>query len=264
MFSLFFLKTTVILYFLTAGIYLFSFVNKDEKLDLIGSFVLQIGVVCHLISIGDYIASTFDKGLALNHFPFLTLVYFIVAIVYLMYRHKYKIKYVGFFYLLIPLFFLFLGISSESGFQNLSTDSIHFYSIFSFLALSLLTISFVSSIFYLTQNSRLKNKTFDFWFHRLPDLKTLDGMTYGSTLLGFMFLTLSILSGVMHYHSKGMNLFSGNGHEGLILLPWLAYVIYFQIRAYQGKLGRRLSIIAILSYLIQLTVVFAMFGFHRF
>ncbi|MCO4783631.1 MAG: cytochrome c biogenesis protein CcsA [Candidatus Cloacimonetes bacterium] len=257
----------MILYFLAAGVYLFSFVNKDEKLDLIGSFILQLGILCHLISIGDYVASTYDAGLDFNHFPFLTLIYFIVAVVYLMYRHKYKVKYVGFFYLLIPLLFLFMGISSKSGladFHSLSPDSIHFYSVFSFLALSLLTVSFVSSIFYLTQNSRLKNKSFDFWFHRLPDLKTLDGMTYGSTLLGFIFLTLSILSGVVHYHGKGMKLFSGNGHEGIILLPWLAYVIYFQIRAYQGKLGKRLSIIAILSYLIQLVVVFAMFGFHRY
>ncbi|MCJ8347264.1 cytochrome c biogenesis protein [bacterium] len=267
MFSLFFLKITVILYFLTAGVYLFSFVNKDEKLDLVGSFILQLGIVCHLISIGDFIASSFDTEIDLRTFPFLTLVYFVVGIVYLLYRHKYKIKFVGFFYLLIPLVFLFLGMSSQStlsGFQRLSPDAVHFHSMFSFVALSLLTVSFVSSIFYLTQNSRLKKKEFDFWFHRLPDLKTLDGMVYGSTLLGFIFLTLSIASGVMHYHAKGMKLLSGNGHEGLIVLPWLAYLIFFQIRASKGKLSRVLSIIAIVAYLIQLTVVFAMFGFHRF
>ena len=95
------------------------------------------------------------------------------------------------------------------------------------------------------------------WFERLPSINILEEMGHQSTLLGFLCLTLSILSGAVYHHRIGQTFLNVGPREWMIFIAWFAYLIYFHIRFSLGALGKKLAYIAIACYLLQIFAIFS-------
>ena len=111
---------------------------------------------------------------------------------------------------------------------GLNLGSLHWvrniHSVLSVLAISFFNLSFVNSILYLMMESRLKKKMWDFWFERLPSINILEKWSI-RTLLGFLCLTLSILSGAVYHHRIGQTFLNVGPREWMIFIAWFAYLI---------------------------------------
>ena len=269
-------------YLVTNACYLRSFFIRCTKVDSLGNSMLILGVLCHALDLGLHLAAS-DQYSLYNRMVMVSFMMIFVAVGYLLIQQKFKLNHLGIFYVL-PGFILFVAAFTQqltAGFHisqvlvddrvssnGITVGSLHWirniHSVLSVLAISFFNLSFVNSILYLMMESRLKRKLWDFWFERLPSLNTLEEMGHQSTLLGFLCLTLSILSGAMYHHRVGQTFLSVGPREWMIFIAWFAYLIYFHIRFSLGALGKRLAYIAIACYVLQIVAIVSMIGIHKF
>ena len=259
-------------YFVALIASFFAFFGRRDRIDTLATLLLQCGLLSHCLAIGLVIGSEQNLRL-LSANSKISMVLLLVMLGYLVLQASFGLRYVMGFYLFIPLLThvssLFF-VSNQSAMQaaldlNRSSHFGLFHGIFSLFALALLTLSFVSSVLYLLMEYRLEKKKFDFWFHRLPALNSLELMSYRTTLMGFLFLTLSILTGALGHHRSGSLLLRLGGYEWLMILVWLVYIFFFQVRYESGMVGGRLSWIALVAYTLQcIAMFFFLMGNHPF
>ena len=265
------LSISLICYFLTLVLAYASFFTRKDGIETAANLSLQCSLFTHCVGLGWLLGSKSPVHLSLVETK-LSLVLLFVMVGYLVCQAGFQLKYVMGFYLILPL--TAYGIEylwfPESPAVPMILE-IHrsgnlglVHGIFSLVSLSVLTLSFVSSILYLLMEYRLERKKFDFWFHRLPALNSLELMSYRTTLLGFLFLTLSILTGTLGHHRAGGMFLHLAGHEWLMILVWLVYILFFQVRFESGMVGGKLAKIALIAYLIQCVAMFFLIGRHPF
>jgi len=109
-----------------------------------------------------------------------------------------------------------------------------------------LLLTAVAAVFYLIQERRLKTKQTSALLERLPPLATLDNLIGRSLGLGFAFLTLGLVFGIMWAVMY-------SGHVGWIsdaritlsLLTWMLLLVMMFLRASAGWRGRKAAVMAL-------------------
>jgi len=91
----------------------------------------------------------------------------------------------------------------------------------------------------------------------LPPLRQLDRLIYQTTTLGFLLLTLGILTGAVWAESAWGRYWSWDPKETWSLITWLIYATLLHARLVKGWQGRRIAWLAVLGFL---AVLFTYFG----
>lgn len=136
--------------------------------------------------------------------------------------------------------------------------------IFSYAAF---VVTFIGGVMYLVQERKLKAKHFGATFQRLPALNTCDELSYRSLTIGFVLLTLGMLSGMIWNHQRDGRWWHNDPKEVLALLTWLIYLAIIHYRVTAGWRGRRVAWLAVAGFFVVLfTWVGARFmgGYHVF
>lgn len=98
--------------------------------------------------------------------------------------------------------------------------------------------SFVASAGYILQEHMLKAKKVNRLQRFLPALDRADRVAYRMVALGFLMLTLGIITGVLwHQVSRGI-WWSWDPKETWSLITWLVYAAYLHVRVVSGWRGR--------------------------
>jgi cytochrome c-type biogenesis protein CcsB len=92
---------------------------------------------------------------------------------------------------------------------------------------------------------------------RLPALPLLDRLLYRATMLGFLLLTLGILTGAVWAESAWGRYWSWDPKETWSLITWLIYAALLHARLLKGWHGRRIAWLAVLGFL---AVIFTYLG----
>lgn len=263
---------SLIFYFAALACAFIAFFTRRDRIDTLATLLLQCGLLSHCLAIGLLFGSKSNLSMVSTDSK-ISMILLLVMLGYLILQASFGLRYVMGFYLFIPLLMYVASVIMTPG-QIVAEATLNmnhgsnfglFHGIFSLFALSLLTLSFVSSVLYLLMEYRLEKKKFDFWFYRLPALNSLELMSYRTTLMGFLFLTLSILTGTLGHHRAGGLLLHLGGYEWLMILVWLVYIFFFQVRYESGMVGGRLSWIALVAYTIQcVAMFFFLMGSHPF
>jgi len=117
------------------------------------------------------------------------------------------------------------------------------------VAYGTLTIGFGAAIMVLIQ-SRAKSV----W---LPDLTTLDTISYHSVLIGFPFLSLLIILGALWADIAWGKYWSWDPKETASLVTWLIYAGYMHSRVLRGWRFNKSAILLIVGFL---AIIFTFFG----
>ena len=107
------------------------------------------------------------------------------------------------------------------------------------------TMAFASALLYLLLHKQIKAKRLGWLFERLPPLDELDFMTYRLVGLGFITLTLSILTGLIWNQLTAGKIIQGDIKEVATFFIWLVYALYFHSRFHRGWSGRRSAMLVI-------------------
>ena len=118
-----------------------------------------------------------------------------------------------------------------------------------FLGYAAFALAFGAAILYLVQERRPRAV--------LPPQSQLDRLTYRATVLGFVLLTLGILTGAVWAESAWGRYWSWDPKETWSLITWLVYATLLHARRLKGWQGRRIAWLAVAGFM---AVLFTYFG----
>ena len=102
-------------------------------------------------------------------------------------------------------------------------------------------IALIISSIYIIQSKRLKKKLSTTISTPAPSLLILENANQTCLLIGFLSMTLAILSGVYWQASNNLKMFSGDLYQGMAMLVWLITAALLHARINLGYSASRIA-----------------------
>lgn len=115
-----------------------------------------------------------------------------------------------------------------------------------FLTLAAFSVGLVTSLLFLLEESRIKSKNLNAYTLKLPPLAVIDDIHYKALFAGFVFFSLTIITGAGYAKITTGHYLTGDIKQFLSLLCWFffAALLNFRVRkGWQGHKGITLSLI---------------------
>ena len=248
---------TIFFYSLAMLGYLSYLVWMKKPLWKISRGLLITGFLTHTASI---IARYVETGYTpvTNRFEALTVFSWLLVAVYLAIQIRYTLPVLGSF--VTPPALALLLLASLGNKEMVLPDRLamlmpsrwlplHVW--FAFLGDALLGVSACFAGMYLIQERQLKRKKIGALYYRLPPLDVLDRLSYRCISIGFPFLTLGILTGVIWLKTaQGSYIDWQDGRQTATLLTWFLYAALLHGRLIAGWRGRRVAWMNIVGFLV--------------
>ncbi len=177
-------------------------------------------------------------GLDLGFFTIFSLVGWLVALLLLSSAFRHPIECLGILVMPFTAIALVLGEVSEQHLYLPHTleAGLKFHIIISILAYSLLSIAMIQALLLYIQDLQLHNKHPGGFIRSLPPLQTMESLLFRMIGLGFIFLSISLISGMLFID----NLFAQHlVHKTILsIIAWLLFAILLIGRWKFGWRGR--------------------------
>jgi len=180
---------------------------------------------------------------------------------------RYRIYALGAF--ILPLVSLLTIISQVIWEENhsipnsLKSGWVYFHSSIAFLAYAAFFLTFVSGILYLIQEKELKDKNFRFLYFRLPSFQVCDELLRRSLFVGFVSMSLTIITGAIWAQQAWGRFWSWDPKETAALITWAIYLILVNYRLSSKWRGRRAAYISIVGFASTVFTFCVNWGLHR-
>jgi ABC-type transport system involved in cytochrome c biogenesis permease subunit len=251
-------------YIVAAAAALGSLFGRREDLARFARLLTAAGWVCHT---GAIILRWVD----LRRVPVLTLAESVSVVIWvavlfgLWIEYRYGITTFGAFFL--PAI-LALGLGLPTGLRGLALEPqsksgwavVHVALIL--VGLAALVLNFGSALMYVLQERQIKAKRRGAFYYGLPALETLDHLTLATLTVGFPFLTVGLLLGVLQAGRSWASLLAGDPLALSSLVMWLVYAATLSGRAVGRWRGRRAAYFAIAGFCVLLATLGAGALFH--
>ena len=116
------------------------------------------------------------------------------------------------------------------------------------IGIAAFVLNFAGALMYLLQERQLKAKRPGAFYYRLPDLQTLDRLTYRTLALGFPFLTTGLILGALWARTAWGSVLTLDPLASLSSLAWAIYAATLAGRAVAGLHGRRAAYFAVFGF----------------
>ena len=118
-----------------------------------------------------------------------------------------------------------------------------------FMGYAAFTFAFCCALIYFLKNRGRKDAAKpSIILGRLPALSTIDALIYRSIALGFVFLTIGIMTGSVWAHYAWGSYWSWDPKETWSLITWIIYAIALHSRYVRGWMGKRIAVLAIIGF----------------
>lgn len=246
--------------FVAAAVYLVFFVSQNKKVRKIARWILLASGILqtlHLVS----------RYLLVDHTPITSqheaVVFFAWATTwaYLSFRWRYTVKNFGTFVSVLIFCLLLIASFSSKAFTPLlpalQSDWLPIHAGVSIIAYGFLSLAFCGGIMYLLQERELKSKRFGYFFSRFPSLDALDQLNSHCLTIGFVFLTLGIVTGSIWARQAWGTYWQWDPKETWSLITWFLYLVQLHQRFTVGWRGKRAAVMAIIGFA---SIVFTLWG----
>ena len=253
-------------YFFCFLAYLVLLVTGRQVFGKAATYLTMAGFIGHSIGIGLRWFESYKLGI--GHAPlsnlYESLIFFSWAIIlfYLIVEKRTRNKTIGAF--ATPLAFLSLAYASFSDnimdsiqplVPALQSNWLTAHVITCFFGYAAFALSFGMSIMYfIKMNEGTYNKSI--FFNLIPGLDVLDELSYQMVVIGFLLLTLGIITGSVWAHTAWGSYWTWDPKETWSLITWLAYAAMLHARLMRGWQGKRLAIFSVVGFLCVLVTYF--------
>lgn len=228
---------------------------------LLGSFAAQTAAI--ILRWQESYALGMGRAPFSNLYESLIFFAWTLVLLYLIVEWRTKNKSTGAF--VTPLIFLALAYASFS--PNISSKIMPLipalksnwlitHVITCFLGYAAFALSFGFSLMYLFKGNDSANNTASF-LRLIPARGILDELNYQMVVIGFLMLTLGIITGSVWAHSAWGSYWSWDPKETWSLITWLVYAAVIHSRLVRGWKGRKIIILCIVGFA---CVLFTYFG----
>ncbi len=211
------------------------------------------------------------------HFPILgikgslSFLAWLLSLIYLCLYRLFRISVLGSFFTPLILALMLLSrvvpvVSTPA--PPFRTYWLLFHITTSLLGDALLAVAFCAGIMYLFQEKRIKKKKITSVFSRFPSLFFLDTLNYHALLVGFVLLSIGLLSGAVYAQWVKGKFWNWDPKEIWSLITWLVYAILMHQRVMLGWRGRQAAWLSIIGFCLLiftfLGVNYLFKGYHHF
>jgi cytochrome c-type biogenesis protein CcsB len=252
-------------YFSAFMLYLLMMVMGKDVFGRLASWVTGLGFLAHGAAIVLRWVESYRLGI--GHAPlsnmYESLVFFAwtVILLYLIIEWRTKNRTLGAF--VAPLAFLAMAYASFSTdnaikplVPALKSNWLISHVITCFFGYAAFGLSFGLSIMYLLKrlDSRDKHNMF---LNLIPGKGILEDLNYQMVVIGFLMLTLGIITGSVWAHSAWGSYWTWDPKETWSLITWLIYAAVIHSRLVRGWQGKKIAILCLIGFT---CVLFTYFG----
>jgi cytochrome c-type biogenesis protein CcsB len=261
------LSWVTFIYFGSAIFYIFKMVTGKEFWGSLASMIAFIGLIVQTVGL---ILRWFESyKMGIGHAPlsnlYESLIFFswTIVLLYLIIEWRIKSRNLGAF--VVPFAFFSMAFASFSPNVNariqplipaLQSNWLISHVITCFFGYAALTIACGLGFMYLLKGLEEEGKP-RLFFRLLPGREIVDELTYHSVVIGFIFLTLGIITGSVWAYSAWGSYWSWDPKETWSLITWLIYAAMLHSRFVHGWKGKRMAIMSIIGFV---SVLFTYFG----
>lgn len=242
-------SAVVVLYIVSATLYLTGVVRDKDSLELPAFVVLCVGMALHLVALGGAVWEGGGPEVLLSIQLGLSVLAMLLGLGFLVLRLLYQLKTAASF--LVPLMMLLQAtsvLSSAGGSVEPDLRStllaVHIGS--ALVGTAAFVLAAMTGALYLIQENNLKKKNFGPLFNRLPSVGMLDRLNLRIILFGFPVYTLAIALGGLWAWEQSAAL-SLQVQYVFALLSWLVYAGILHARVTAGWRGRRAAILSLVG-----------------
>ena len=254
------LSGVTFVYLLSFLLYLVRMVRGREFWGSVASWVARIGFLLHTAALLLRWKSSYDLGI--GHAPlanfYESLIFFAwaVLLLYLITEWKTRSRSLGAF--VIPVAFLLLAFASISPgvsgriqplIPALQSNWLTVHVLTCFLGYAAFAVAFAVGIMYLLKGRARDGGKGEGTFVRLiPELGALEELLYQGVVLGFVLLSLGIMTGAVWAHYAWGSYWTWDPKETWSLITWIIYAAMLHARSVRGWRGRRMAWMALLGF----------------
>lgn len=245
---------------LSSVLYLVFFVSQNDRVRVAARSVLLLSGILQTLYIGSrYLIAGYTPITSQHE----AVVFFAWAATwaYLSFRWRYTVKNFGTFVSLLIMLLLAAAAFASRDILPLK-PVLHSWWLpvhagVSLFAYAFFSLAFCGGLMYLLQERELKSKKFGYFFARLPSLDALDQLNSHCLAIGFVFLTLGIVTGSLWTRQAWGTYWQWHPKEIWSMITWFVYLVQIHQRFTAGWRGRRAAVMAIGGFAI---VVFTLWG----
>ena len=138
--------------------------------------------------------------------------------------------------------------ATERGDPVLHSMFLPIHATLAFFGYAALFVAFAMGALYLVQERELKSRSPRTFYYLIPSLERCDTISGRSVAVGFGFLTLAIVTGLLWSESARGRYWSGDAKEWGALTAWALYVALIAARRRAGWGGRRAALLGIAGF----------------
>ena len=255
------LSWVTFIYFAAFAFYLVRMVSGHEIWGRMGTAAAAIGLLAQTVALILRWVASYEMGI--GHAPltnlYESLIFFAWAIValYLTIEWRTKNRSLGAF--VVPVAFLCMAFASLSPGINsriqplipaLQSNWLTSHVLTCFLGYAAFTVAFALGLMVLLKaRDGNPGEGVPRFLRLIPDMDSLDELIYQSTVLGFVFLTIGIMTGSVWAHYAWGSYWSWDPKETWSLITWLVYAIMLHSRYVRGWRGKRMAVMAIIGFI---------------
>ncbi|MBX3008846.1 MAG: cytochrome c biogenesis protein CcsA [Melioribacteraceae bacterium] len=242
-----------LLYSAVFGFYAFDFIKEKKRFKNFKRIVLFLTLIAHSLYLV-FRTVEYNHTPITNKFEIFSIIACSIAFSYFILELFTDIRGTGAFILFFALVFQIISslfVPDTYLVPEVLRDrllGIHVIS--AILGYSGITISAVYGLLYLILYKNIKANRFGFFFERLPNLEVLEKLSYNSSVIGFILLTVAIGIGFIWLPSAFPDFSYYDPKLIGTIIVWLFYGLSFILKSSQRLLGKKLIYFTLTSYFI--------------
>jgi len=257
------LSVTTFVYGLAAFLYIVSWVFKKEAPGKLALWTAVLGLAGNTAGIILRWIESYKMGI--GHAPlsnlYESLVFFswTILIIYLFVEQKYKNRTIGAF--VTPLAFFAMAYASlhnnsiQPLIPALKSNWLIAHVITCFIGYAAFAIALGTSCMYLIKKRDTEGKSL--LLKRFPKTNIIDELTYQMIMLGFLFLSIGIITGAVWANSAWGRYWGWDPKETWSLITWFIYATLLHAKMMRGWHGKKIAYLSIVGFA---AVLFTYFG----
>ena len=251
------LSITTFIYGLGAFLYVVAWIFKNPLLGKLATWVTVSGVACNTAGIILRWVESYQLGFGRaplsNLYESLVFFALTIAALYLIIEQRYHNRTIGAF--AVPLAFLSMAYASLSPnisdqiqplLPALKSNWLIAHVVTCFIGYGAFVVAFGVSLMYLLKNRSSGGK------HRslnsFPKAKVLDELTYRMIILGFLFLSIGIITGAVWANSAWGRYWGWDPKETWSLITWFVYATLLHASVMRSWHGKRIAVLSIVGF----------------
>jgi ABC-type uncharacterized transport system permease subunit len=246
--SVFWLRAAVALYAVGLFHTFQTVLRKGASIFRPALIAFGAGAILHMVSL-------VEAGRAARHFPpeglhnSVSICAFLIAVLFLIVYRWYSFERLAVF--VFPLVFFMAGAASTytpiQSWDSSETRSVWLvvHILLVLLGCAALVLTVLASVFYLVQERQLKRKKPIGLLERLPPLGTLDALISKSLGLGFILLTVGLVTGITWAYIDTGPEWIRDPRVSVAILNWAVCLLMVLLRVTAGWRGRKAAVLAV-------------------